>query len=400
MSDSHQFDKPTSWDRPSSSDASERIRGAVTTVVGGRFVEGNQVQVLKNGDEIFPEILTALSEAEHSIDFLTFVYWTGDIAQRVAHHLSEKARSGVRVRVLLDAFGSSSMDESLIDKMREAGAIVERFRPIARWKFWENDHRTHRKIIVIDEKVGFTGGVGIAAEWEGDARNPNEWRDTHFRLEGPVVLDLKAAFLTDWRDTQHPLDFSDSGKKSIPQPGEVEVAVIDGSAQIGFDDAERVLEALIGAARERILLQTPYFNPSDMVLDYLKQAVGRGVEIHVLIPGPHIDKRVSKVMANDMLSPLIDIGVKVWIFEPTMMHVKAVLVDGAAALVGSINVNRRSMLKDEEAAIILLNEDLTAKLETQFADDLQRCRPSGTEEECSMGGKILTKVLQPFKGEI
>jgi cardiolipin synthase len=380
--------------------ARERLRGAVEGIAVGRFTKGNLVEVLKNGDEIFPAMLEALQRAQRSIEFVTFVYWKGDIARKMAETLADRARAGVRVRVVLDAFGSRLMDEHLIEIMTEAGVAVERFRPVVRWKFWENDHRTHRKIAVIDEQISFTGGVGIAEEWEGDARNPNEWRDTHFRLEGPISLMLKATFLTDWRDTGRAIDSDDASVKDVDTPGDVEVALVDGSAQIGCDDAERVLEAMIAAAEQRILIQTPYFNPTTVVQDLMRDAIDRGVQIDLLIPGPHIDKRVSNPMAETMYAPLIKIGARVWIFQPTMMHVKALLVDGTAAMVGSINVNRRSMLKDEETAVVVLNEGITQQLERHFAEDASRSKRSRTEpSDRSFFSRLISKVLRPVKGE-
>jgi len=379
----------------------KKLRAAVETIVSTRFIGGNHVKVLKNGDEIFPAMLSALSQAKKSIDFVTFIYWEGDIARTFAARLAEKARDGIRVRVVLDAWGSMPMDEELVHTMTSAGVQLEHFRPKARWKFWENDHRTHRKILVIDDQVGFTGGVGIASEWEGDARNSEEWRDTHFLLDGPIAMGLKATFLTDWRDTGHAVNPSDADSKAVQKRGDVEVALIDGSVQIGYDDAERVLEALIAAAEQRILIQTPYFNPSDIVLDLLKAAMERDVEVDLLVPGPHIDKRVSKIMAEEMYIPLISMGARVWIFQPTMMHVKAFLVDSTISMVGSINVNRRSMLKDEETAVVILNEEITQILEEHYREDIRRsCLSEAEEPQRSVFHKILSKILKPVKQEL
>lgn len=384
-----------------SDDARQWLRRAVEATVGARFVGGNKVTVLKNGVEIFPGILGALSSARRSIDFLTFIYWTGEIAQRVADALAERSRAGVRVRLLLDAFGCAPMRKSLLRRMSSAGVAIEHFRPVARWKFWESDHRTHRKIIVVDDQIAFTGGVGIASEWEGDARGPDEWRETHFRLDGPVALDLKAAFLADWRDTGHPIGRSDIPGDRVKKAGDIDIAVIDGSAQIGFDDSERVLEALIAAASSRILLQTPYFNPTSAILELLEKAAGRGVEIEMLVPGPHMDHRVSAVMAEDLYLPLLKTGMKVWIYQPTMMHTKALLVDGVVSMVGSINVNRRSVQKDEEVAVAILDEEVTSTLERHFREDVGRSLPAEPRDRSRpLHRRLLAKLLKPVKTEL
>lgn len=387
--------------RDPASDSGDRLRGAVEGAVGATFTEGNRITVLKNGDEIFPAMLEAIASAQRSIDFVTFVYWKGEIAQKFASALAERSLHGVKVRVVLDAFGSLPMKQELIDRMVEAGVLVERFRPVIRWKLWESDHRTHRKILVVDGEVGFTGGVGIAEEWEGDARNPGEWRDTHFRIEGPAVLGMRAAFLTDWRDTNHVLEPGDIDVVRPAGNGGVDIAVIDGSAQIGYSDAERVFEAVTLAARQRILIQTPYFNPTTEMRELLVGGVARGVDVDIILTGPHIDKRVSEVMAEEMYQPLVAKGVRVWIYQPTLMHVKTFLVDGVLSLVGSTNLNRRSVEKDEEVMLAVLDRDTTALLEEHFLDDLQGCLPAEPNpSQRPWRRRVTAKLLRPLIHEM
>ncbi|CAN5851286.1 phospholipase D-like domain-containing protein [soil metagenome] len=380
-------------------DSTTKLRSAIESAVGERFVPGNSIRSMRNGVEIFPEMLQAIEGAERSIDFVTFVYWTGEIAKAFAHRLTERARVGVRVRVILDGYGSRHMDDGLVDSMTSAGVEVERFRPIVRLKFWESDHRTHRKILIVDESIGFTGGVGIASEWEGDARGPDEWRDTHFRIEGPAILGLRAAFLTDWRDCGHVLEARDV---TIAQPepcGTVELAVLDGSAQIGFNNVERAYEALIAVANDRILIQTPYFNPVAGLTELLIAAVGRGVEVAILIPGPFVDKRVSLIPAEDAFVPLVEAGVQVWIYQPTMMHAKAFLVDSQISLIGSVNFNRRSVEKDEEVAVAVLDPTLTQKLEEDFRNDVRRSKPVEAGMTRPLHRRLGAFLLRPINRE-
>ncbi|MEX2423595.1 MAG: phosphatidylserine/phosphatidylglycerophosphate/cardiolipin synthase family protein [Acidimicrobiia bacterium] len=395
---------PTSLEHvtdPSTTGSTERFRGVVASAVGALFTEGNAVSVLRNGREIFPSMLEAIRGAERTIDLVTFVYWTGQIAVEFAEALSARARAGVRVRIILDAFGSAPMNPELTEMMINAGVVVERFRPMVRWKMWESDHRTHRKILVVDERVGFSGGVGIAEEWQGDARNPQEWRETHFRIEGPAVLGLRAAFLTDWRDCGHSLDVSDIETEIPPKSGDVEIAVIDGSAQIGLNDAERVLEALVVGAAQRILIQTPYLNPVPELSELLGEAAQRGVSIDIVIPGPHLDKRIADVVAEEHAAALLGLGIRVWRYQPTMMHVKAVLVDGVIGLVGSVNVNRRSVEKDEEVGMLILDRDVVANLETHFREDVARSVPASPSlVDRSFGRKIASTLLRPIRSEM
>lgn len=377
-----------------------RLKHAVEAGVGVVFRGGHKVEVLRNGTEIFPAMLEAIRSAEETIDFVTFVYWTGDVAREFANAFADRSRSGVRVRIILDAFGSAEMDESLIDEMAASGVAIERFRPTTRAKFWESDHRTHRKILVVDNRIGFTGGVGIAEEWEGDARNPSEWRDTHFRIEGPGVLELKATFLTDWRDTGHPIDSSDISVASPPEAGEVELAIVDASAQIGFNDAQRALETLVAASQHRIALQTPYFNPTDTIRSLMTDALARGVAIDILVPGPHIDKRISDIMAQDMYLPLLEEGARVWRYQPSMMHVKCVIVDDSLAMVGSVNINRRSVEKDEEVALIFIDGGVTKTLNDHFEEDVSRSLPADRNGDRNGIGSLGAKLLKPIKKEM
>lgn len=385
---------------PERPDESRNLQVAVESVLGNIFSEGNTIEILKNGDEIFPAMLEAIRNAESSVDFVTFVYWTGEVARDFAAALAERARAGVRVRVILDGFGSLPMDQALIDDMRGAGAVVERFRPVVRWKFWESDHRTHRKVLVCDDKVGFTGGVGIADEWKGNARHPEEWRDTHFRITGPAVLGLRAAFLTDWRDVGHRIDAADIAVTPPAEHGGAKLAVVDGSAQIGYNDAERLLEAVIAAAEKRIVIETPYFNPTEELVTALVEARRRRVEVDIVLPGPHIDKRVSAAVAQEHYYPLVDEGVRVWIYQPTMMHVKAVLIDDELAVVGSVNINRRSVEKDEEVALLVLDDGVVAELYEHFEHDREHSRPVARDDSPSVVERVVAKAMRPIISEL
>lgn len=377
-----------------------RLGLAIEASIGRSFSADNKVEVLKNGDEIFPAMLDAIGGAERTIEFVTFVYWKGQIAHDFAGALARKARAGVRVRIILDGFGSLPMPDELIELMKSAGVVVERFRPVVRWKFWESDHRTHRKLLIVDNRIGFAGGVGVAEEWTGDARGPDEWRDTHFRVEGPAVLGMRAAFLSDWRDCGHPIDQSDIDLSVSEGVGSVDVAVIDGSAQIGFNQAERVLEAVVAAGQHQILIQTPYLNPAPELSQLLVAAAARGVEVDICIPGPHIDKRISAVVAEECVQPLIAGGVSVWIYQPTMMHVKAVVVDGVLSLVGSVNINRRSVEKDEEVAVAILDAGIATTLEDHFREDIDRSVPYEPTDQPSLGRRVLAKLLRPIKRDL
>jgi cardiolipin synthase A/B len=348
----------------------ERWRRIVEGGLGVPATDGNRVDILRNGDRIFPAMLNAIREAERTVDILTYVYWTGDIARQFAAVLCERARAGVRVRILLDAIGAAAIDRDLIDDMNEAGCHCEWYRPPTTWKVWETDHRTHRKVLVCDGTVGFTGGVGIAEEWEGDARHPGEWRETHVRVEGPAVDGLRAAFITNWRETGQPL-FDDRDRfVAHGRAGDALVTVLRCPAQIGWTDLHTMFGLLIGQAQESIRLTTAYFVPDEQTVARLIGAAERGVDVTLLLPGRHADKRVVQLAGEKEFGPLLDAGIDIWNYQRSMLHAKVVTVDGCVATVGSGNLDQRSMRLNDECNVILFDRSLTAELDEHFADDL------------------------------
>ncbi len=335
--------------------------------------EGNALTLLRNGDEIFPSMLEAVRGAEQAIDFLTFVYWKGEIAREFAHALADRARAGVRVRVLIDAVGGRLIDSTLLDHMSSCGVQVEWFRRPWRVSLLKQDHRTHRKVLVCDGKVGFTGGVGIAQEWCGDARDSSEWRDTHVRVVGPAVDGLTASFAQNWAETGRSLAEPGDRFPEHERPGGSVVQVARGSASVGWNDMATVFRLTIESAREHLRMATAYFVPDDFFSGLLVDAVRRGVQVDVMVPGPHADKRVVQLAAESTYGPLTDAGVRVWSFQPAMLHAKITTVDGLLSVVGSANMNRRSMSLDEEVVLSVLDPEVTRRLEADFDADLERC---------------------------
>lgn len=380
----------------------DRFRRALEAFVGVTFLEGNSVQRLRNGVEIFPAMLEAIRLARRRIDFVTFVYWTGDIARITADALAERARAGVEVRVLLDSVGAREMSPEIVGQLEDAGAEVAWFRPVTRWKVWEIDHRTHRKILVVDDQVAFTGGVGIAAEWEGDARDPSEWRDSHFAVHGPAVDPLRSAFISDWRDAAGEM-FSLDVIPARPAPaGNIALGVIDASAEIELNSAGRTFEAIVALARHRLWITTPYFNPSDRLTRLLAEAVERGVEVRLMIPGDHIDKRVSLISAEEQADVLVDAGVRLHRYQHTMLHLKQLVADDTLAMFGSVNFNERSLFKDEEVAVVAIDPDLNRLLASDFLSDLDHCGVVLDPEELhrSVSEKVVGKLTNPIQGEL
>ncbi|GGK91663.1 phospholipase D-like domain-containing protein [Nocardia jinanensis] len=349
--------------------AAVRMRRRLERLLGIAATEGNALVALRNGDEIFPAMLAAVAAAEHTVDMMTFVYWQGHIARRFARALAERAAAGVRVRLLLDGFGSRSIEKDLLTLMERAGVQIAWFRKPRYLSPLEQNHRCHRKVLVVDEQTAFTGGVGIAEEWCGDARDEHEWRDTHVRIEGPSVDGIAAAFAQNWAECHDEL-FDDRDRFTAQEPaGSAIVQVVRGSAGLGWQDMQTLLRVVIESAEQRLRLATAYFSPDAYFVELLCAAARRGVEVEILLPGPHTDKRVCQLAGQHFYGDLLACGVRILQYQPTMMHAKVITVDGIAALVGSTNFNRRSLEHDEEIMLVVLDEEFTATLDEHFDAD-------------------------------
>ncbi|MFF5482192.1 phosphatidylserine/phosphatidylglycerophosphate/cardiolipin synthase family protein [Streptomyces sp. NPDC012935] len=349
----------------------QRLRRRLERLIGIAATEGNAVLPLRNGDEIFTAMLESIRGAEHTIDMMTFVYWRGDIARQFAQELADRARNGVRVRLLLDGFGSRSIERDLLDLMDRAGAEVAWFRKPLYLSPLKQNHRCHRKVLVVDEHVAYTGGVGIAEEWCGNARNENEWRDTHVQVRGPAVDGIAAAFNQNWAECHDTLfDARDRFTGHEPH-GNAVIQVVRGSASFGWQDMQTLLRVMLASAQERFRLATAYFAPDAYFIDLLCAAARRGVEVEILLPGRHTDKRVCLLAGQNHYEDLLACGVGIFQYQPTMMHAKIITVDRVATLIGSTNFNRRSLDHDEEIMLAVLDEEFTATLDRHFDEDLQ-----------------------------
>jgi cardiolipin synthase len=383
-----------------SEDRVDDVRRTLEGVIGVPATEGNQVDVLVNGDQIFPAMLEAIGDARRTIDLLTFVYWRGGIGTRFAEALADRAGSGVRVRVLLDAWGASSIDPNLVSEMEDAGVRLRWFRPLRRLQPTKVNHRTHRKVMIVDEATGFTGGVGIADQWCGDARTEDEWRDTHFRVRGPAVDGLRAAFLDNWLETDPEVfDASIDRFPDQPKPGRAVIQCVRGASEVGWSDISTLLLALLQLAQDRIRITTAYFVPDDELIECLNAASDGGVTVEILLPGPHGDKRFVQLAGQAVYERLLEHGVHVWHYQPTMLHAKIMTVDGFVANVGSANFNARSTELDEEINLVALDPDLVRLLDRQFDADLERSEEiqPGRWEDRSIGRRVLEGITRPIR---
>lgn len=360
-------------DRPASTaERKQRLRRRLERLIGVAATEGNELVPLRNGDEIFPAMLGAIRGAEHTIDMMTFVYWRGQIAHDFAAALADRAREGVRVRLLLDGFGAKEIEGRLLELMASAGVEIAWFRRPVWLSPFKQNHRCHRKALIVDERTAFTGGVGIAEEWCGDARNPSEWRDTHVRVRGPAVDGIAAAFAQNWAECHEELFDERDRFTEHRQEGSSVVQVVRGSASIGWQDMQTLIRVMLTSAEERFRLVTAYFAPDAYFVDLLCATARRGVRVEILLPGPHTDQRACQLAGQQHYTRLLEAGVHIRQYQPTMMHAKIITVDSVAALIGSTNFNRRSMDHDEEVMLAVLDEEFTAELDRDFEADLEK----------------------------
>ncbi|GAA3142205.1 phospholipase D-like domain-containing protein [Streptomyces rameus] len=357
---------------PDTAARKQRLRRRLERLIGVAATEGNDLVPLRNGDEIFPAMLETIRSARHTIDMMTFVYWRGQVARDFAVALADRARDGVRVRLLLDGFGAKEIERDLLDLMDTSGVQVAWFRRPVWLSPFKQNHRCHRKALIVDEHTAFTGGVGIAQEWCGDARGPGEWRDTHVQLRGPAVDGVAAAFAQNWAECHDEL-FDDRDRfTEHPQAGSAVVQVVRGSASIGWQDMQTLIRVMLTSAEERFRLATAYFAPDTYFIDLLCRTARRGVRVEILLPGPHTDQRACQLAGQHHYARLLAAGVRIRQYQPTMMHAKIITVDSVASLIGSTNFNRRSMDHDEEVMLAVLDETFTAALDRDYEADLER----------------------------
>ena len=335
--------------------------------------EGNRIEHLENGDRIFPALMAAIGEAERSITLETFVWWESDVGRRLAAALAGRAASGVAVHVLLDWAGSEAPGD-LLESMRRAGAEVEIYNPLSWYQLQRLNRRTHRKILVVDGRVGFTGGVGIADEWRGDARNPSEWRDSHFRVEGPVVAQLQAAFLDNWLTTCGRVPHSEAYFPELRPVGDVPAQVLISSPRGGSTKVRLMYLAAIAAARRRILVGNSYFLPGEAACEALLAARSRGVEVRVVLPGPEIDWNVARAASRASWGALLEAGVEIYEYLPTMYHAKLFAVDDRFVSIGSTNFDPRSFHLNLEVNLNALHNGLAGVITDVLDRDVSRSR--------------------------
>ena len=352
--------------------ADPQFRREMSVLLGPAIAPGNRVTAFQNGDQIFPAMLEAIRGARRTINMETYIYWSGDTGQTFADALCERARAGVAVHLVVDWAGSIRMDDALLGTMQDAGVRVEHYRPLRWYNLGRLNNRTHRKLLVVDGRVGFTGGVGIADQWSGHAQDPDHWRETHFRVEGPVVAQLQSAFNDSWIKTTGELLNGPDHFPPLERAGDMDAHLFIASPAGGSESMHLMYLQAVAAAVRSIDLCAAYFVPDHLIAQALLAARQRGVRVRVLLPGPHIDSETVRLSSRASWGPLLEGGVGIHIYQPTMIHVKLLVVDEELVSVGSTNFDIRSFRLNDEASLNVYDRGFAEAMTRVFEEDLAR----------------------------
>ncbi len=347
---------------------------AMGVLLGPAIVPGNRVEVLLNGKRIFPSMLAAIRVAQKSITFESYIYWSGTVGKEFADALTERAKAGVQVHVLLDWVGSSKMEPELLARMEQAGVQVRKFHKPHWYNLARMNNRTHRKVLVTDGRVAFTGGVGISDLWSGDAEDPEHWRDTHFRVEGPVVAQMQAVFLDNWIKVTGTVLHGPDYFPQLAPAGESAAQMFSSSPSGGSESMQLMYLMAITAASRSIDLSSAYFVPDELALRALVDALKRGVKVRIITPGPHTDTHVVKAASRALWGTLLEAGAEMYEYQPTMYHCKVMVVDALLVSVGSTNFDNRSFRLNDEANLNVYDAAFAREQTTIFVRDLGRAR--------------------------
>jgi cardiolipin synthase A/B len=340
---------------------------------GADPTRGNQYDVLTNGDQIFPAMLAAIDGARRRVSFETYIYDKGEAANQFTDALERAARRGVRVRLLTDSVGSSAMPAEHVDRLRKAGSEVIAYNPL-RWYSLESvNYRTHRKILVVDGEIGFTGGVGVADHWLGHAQDKDHWRDTQVRLRGPIVRLLEAAFYDDYADSTGPV-----GPELDPAPArrnEQDASfLVRSSPTGGSSDLKRLYLLIVASAQKTLDITSPYFVTDESTRWSLEDAVRRGVTVRILVEGDITDAMPVKYASRAAYDRLLELGIQIFEYQPTMMHTKVLVADGIISMFGSANFDNRSLELNEELNVAVWSRDVAARFTQDFEEDLRKAQ--------------------------
>ena len=345
----------------------------VSAMTGAPVHPGNRVKVMRNGPTL-DAMVEAIATAKSTIDCSSYIYWPGETADRFSEAFIERARAGVEVNLVLDGYGSAKLDEAHLERLRRGGVSVSIFRPPRWYTIKKLNNRMHRRILIVDGVLAFAGGVGIADVWTGNAQDPEHWRETHLRIEGPAVLDLFGAFLENWTEATGGLLAGPHVGETEPFGDGVALQVTRSTPAGGATAATELFYTAIAGAQRRLWLTTAYFAPDRTFEDALCAASRRGVDLRILVNGQEVDKEIARRAGRRSYGKLLEAGVRIFEYDKTMLHAKVLIVDECWANVGSGNLDSRSLDLDLEVNVAVLDTELVEELSGQFLEDLEVSR--------------------------
>jgi cardiolipin synthase len=354
--------------------ASAQFQRVVGAMLGPALLPGNRSEALVNGARIFPAMLKAIREARRTITFEMYIFAEGEVGEAFTAAFVERARAGVKIHFLYDALGSDKIDKKYLERLQAAGVEIAKYNPLRIQTLAQMNNRTHRKLMVVDGRIGFTGGAGIQDEWVGDADKPEHWRDTHFRTEGPAVAQMQAAFMENWIETTGHVLHGDGYFPKLDAAGKELAQVVVASPGGGSESMQLLYLLSIAAAAKTIHLANAYFVPDEVESATLAAAAKRGVKVRIIVPGAIIDNKNVRRASRAKWGDLLGAGIEIYEYQPTMYHVKSMTVDGLWTSVGSTNFDSRSFSTNDEANLNVYDADFAAAQEEIFARDLKRSR--------------------------
>ena len=365
-------------------------------LTGAPMSNGNKAEILRNGVQIFPSMLAAIRTARKTINLEFYIYWDGEIGRMFAQALAERARAGVAVKVILDAAGSSRMSPHLIEFLQRNGIDMEWYHPLRWYTLSRYNHRTHRKLLIVDGTVGFSGGVGIADEWLGDADAPNHWRETVVRVEGPAVTQMQFAFMDNWVKSRGELLTGLDYFPTIEPRGNHLAQVIKSSPSEGSSTVKLLYIVSVVSATKSIYISNAYFLPDRDMTRALEAAVRRGVDVRVVVPGEETDVPFVRQASRFHYEMLLRRGIRIYEYQPTMMHAKTMVVDGVWSTIGSSNFDDRSFRLNDEVNVNVYDEGIAAKMEELFHEDLARSKEISVRKW--LRRPVFDRVKEQFAG--
>ena len=365
-------------------------------------IEGNKIEVLENGDEFFPAMLDAIHSAKETVNFQAYIFRSDETGRQFRDAFVERARAGVQVRIILDGVGSAwPVDNSDVRMMTDAGCKFSYYHPMESWRIDRTNRRSHRRVLVVDGKIGFTGGAAFDNRWSGHAQDEHHWRDTQLRMQGPIVNALQSAFQSHWIKTYNEALSGGGQFPPLPKAGDLKAQVIE-SYSFSIAPIPLVQAVTFAAAEKRIWITNPYCTPTDDQIELLTKAVARGVDVRLLVPGPHNDQPLTASAGRSSYGKLLEGGVKIFEFQPTMIHAKTMVADGIFGMVGSSNLDPRSTEINEELDVVVYDENFSRELEAAFERDLTRARPYTLEEfrRRSLWERVTEWLTIPFRSQL